>query len=85
METFRIWLRPLGDSCRVRIDGIANARWLLDRLKGTVAFQPFVPDVEASELERCTFRVPCNSRAAASRLQTLLTALPEVRLMTEPA
>lgn len=32
MIAFDVWLRPLGNVCRVRVDGSQNATWLLDRL-----------------------------------------------------
>ena len=32
MNAFNVWLRFLRDICRVRVDEIENAKWLLDRL-----------------------------------------------------
>jgi hypothetical protein len=32
IDAFQVWLRPLGESCRVRVNGVRNAEWLLKRL-----------------------------------------------------
>src|SRR5687767_8828264 len=29
LETFRVWTRALGDCCRLRVEGLANTRWLI--------------------------------------------------------
>ena len=38
MNVFRVWVRPLGGNCRVRVDGIRNAQWLLNRLGHSFVF-----------------------------------------------
>jgi hypothetical protein len=85
MNTFRVWIRPLGDDCRVRVDGMQNARWLLDRLSQWFVFKgsESIHDDEASSCS--TFRVPYSSQLSRPRFEKLLTAIPEVKLMSDPA
>jgi hypothetical protein len=85
MSAFHVWLRPLGNACRVRVDGIKNTQWLLDRLG-----QPFV--LKTSEPVRqdlssscCTFQVMYSFQMSHPLFKRLLAAMPEVNLMVEPA
>jgi len=85
VNTFRVWIRPLGDDCRVRVDGMQNARWLLNRLSQSFVFKSSesIHDDEASSCS--TFRVPYSSKSPRSRFDKLLAAIPEVKLMLDPA
>lgn len=84
MATFRVWLRPLGESCRVRVDGFENARWLLNRLSQSFAFAPRRPFAEPEETSVCSFDVPYSPTLSRSIFQKFLAAIPEIRLMTGP-
>ena len=85
MNPFRVWIRPLGSNCRVRVDGIKNAGWLLDRLSRSFVFKSSEPINEDDSSSCSTFRVPYSSQMPRSTFEKLLTGIPEVRLMTEPA
>ena len=85
MNPFCVWIRPLGSNCRVRVDGIKNARWLLDRLSRTFVFKSSEPIGEDQSSSCSTFRVPYSSQMCHRTFERLLTAIPEVRLMTDPA
>jgi hypothetical protein len=85
MTAFHVWLRPLGDFCRVRVDGIENARWLLDRLSQSFVFKTFEPFGETMGSPVCSFQIPYNPPLSRSKFEGLLAAIPEVRLMSEPA
>jgi len=81
MDTFRVWVRPLDYEYLVCVDGVANARWLLDRLGRSFVFrssQPISQDVSST---LCTFQVPCGPSLSLTQLQKLLTAIPEVTLL----
>jgi hypothetical protein len=69
----------------VRVDGIQNARWLLNRLGRSFVFKSSesIHDDEASSC--VTFRVAYSSQSPRSRFERLLAAIPEVTLMLEPA
>ncbi len=85
MNPFRVWIRPLGSDYRVRVDGIGNARWLLDLLGHSFVFKTADPMNEEDGSACCTFRVAYNSRTSRRGLDRLLAAIPEVTLMTDPA
>ena len=39
MNTFPVWIRPLLSGCRVRVDTMKNAQWLLNRLSQCFVFK----------------------------------------------
>ncbi|MBN2293603.1 MAG: hypothetical protein JXM70_14330 [Pirellulales bacterium] len=85
MNAFSVWIRPLGGNCRVRVDGIKNAQWLIDRLAKSFVFKTSEPmDKDRGSLS-CTFRVAYSSQISHRGLEKLLAAIPEVNLMMEPA
>jgi len=85
MNAFRVWIRPLGSECRVRVEGIQNARWLLDRLSRSFVFKTCQPIRDIDDSPCCAFRVSYGPKISHSMLNTLLAAIPEVRLMVDPA
>lgn len=85
MSTFPVWLRPLGSACRVRVDGIRNAQWLLNRLGQSFVFKTADPMNEEVGSSCCTFRVAYSSQVSPRGFERLLAAIPEVNLMTGPA
>ena len=84
MNTFSVWIRPLGSICRVRVDGMQNARWLLHRLRQSFVFKSSEP-INDEGSSRSTFHVPYSSRMSRSTFEKLLAAIPEVTLMLDPA
>lgn len=85
MNSFNVWIRPLGSNCRVRVDSIKNAKWLLDRLSRSFVFKSSEPINEDRSSSFSDFRVPYSSQMCHRTFEKLLSAIPEVRLMTEPA
>jgi hypothetical protein len=85
MKRFQVWIRPVGDFCRIRVDGDANARWLVLRLSEAFVFRTFEPLEQNMGTTHCSFRVPYNPPLSSARLRQLLLAIPEVDLMREPA
>lgn len=85
MNPFCVWIRPLGSSCRVRVDSIKNARWLLDRLSRSFVFKSSEPINEDQSSSCCTFRVADSSQISRHGFERLLGAIPEVKLMLDPA
>jgi hypothetical protein len=85
MTPFRVWLRPLGENCRVRVDGIGNAKFLLTQLNKSPAIKA-IGNVEVEiDSPQCTFLVPYHPSLSLGTFQRMLAAIPEVRLMLEPA
>lgn len=85
MNAFRVWIRPLGGSCRVRVDGVGNAQWLLSRLGHSFVFKTADPMNEEAGSSCCSFRVAYNSQVSRRGFERLLAGIPQVNLMTDPA
>ncbi len=85
MNKFRVWLRPLGASCKVRVDGTKNARWLLNRLSQSFVFNTS-QGINDEEVPSCSiFHVQYNSQMSLSQFQRVLAAIREVKLMSDLA
>ncbi len=85
MKQFHVWVRSLENSCRMRVDGVENGRWLLDQLGRAFVFKTCEPINEDQEARSSTFRVSYNSQMSRSLVQKVLAAIPEVQLMADPA
>jgi hypothetical protein len=85
MNTFRVWIRPLGTVCRVRVEGTGNTEWLLDRLSESFVFKTSEPLNDVNGTSHHTFRVAYRPQMSRRAFEKLLAAIPEVKLMTDPA
>lgn len=85
MSIFNVWIRPLSSACRVRVDGILNARWLLNRLSESFVFKNSEPMDEHMEAACSSFQVQYSFQMSGLTFAKLLAAIPEVNLMLEPA
>ncbi|MEN6494486.1 MAG: hypothetical protein ABFD16_09345 [Thermoguttaceae bacterium] len=85
MNAFRVWIRPLGSDCRVRVDGVQNANWLLDRLARSFVFKSCEPVRNERGPDCCSFRILYGPQMSRAMFERLLGTIPEVNLMTDPA
>ena len=85
MNTFRVWIRPLVNVCQVRVDGLRNAQWLLNRLSQSFVFKSSEPLDDDMATACSSFQVQYSSQMSGPRFAKLLAAIPEVNLMSEPA
>ena len=85
MDTFHVWLSPLGATCKVRVDGIENANWLLTRLRQSLIFESPEPVNGEKGSSCCTFGVACRTQVCYRTFEKLLAAIPEVELILDPA
>ena len=85
MNRFRVWLRPLNNGCKVKVDGIKNAKWLLNRLSQSFIFKSSEAMNEDEFFPACVFAVPYGSQMSDSMFWKLLRDISEVDLMPEPA
>jgi hypothetical protein len=83
MRSLRVWVRRSGDFCQVRVDRSQDARRLLEVLSQSFVFKTFDPMREEESF--CSFLIPYNPPLSHALFVKLLAAIPEVRLMTEPA
>ena len=59
MKAFRVWVRPMDYEYLVCVDGMDNARWLLDQLGRSFVFRSTEWIERRGELSRlCTFKFP---------------------------
>lgn len=85
MDAFHVLLRPIQGDCRVRVDGIANARWLLGRLSHSFIFKNSEPIRGETDSNYCTFGVSSTSQVSQAALVRILAKIPEVMLKLEAA
>ena len=85
MTRFRVWIRPLDGTCKVRVDGTQNAKWLINRLSESFVFKSCQPLDNDGNSSDCTFQVPYGSQLSGPRLVKLLASIPEVELVSGPA
>ena len=84
MDVFKVCVRPLGQRCRVRVQGVKNAEWLLERPGQSFAVNNAEPCHETLEPDIFTFEVPCQAPESRNHLQRALSSIPEVQLMIRP-
>jgi hypothetical protein len=85
MNTFRVWIRPLYSVCRVRVDGIENTKWLLNRLSQFFVFKSSEPINDDEGASCSTFHVRYSCQMSHFKFERLLAGIPQVRLMSDPA
>lgn len=81
MKAFRVWVRPLDYEYLICVDGMENARWLVDQLGRSFVFRSAQPISQDSGSTLCTFQVPCGPLLSLARLNKLLAEIPEVTLL----
>jgi hypothetical protein len=85
MDSFCVWIHPLGNACKVQVLGMKNAKWLLNRLAQAFVVKSSETVNEEECFPCCTFRVPYSLRTPRSTFEKLLAGIPEVRLMLDLA
>jgi hypothetical protein len=83
MNHFPVWLRSLGNCCKVKVDGQQNVEWLQATL--TSQGVECTEAVPVAGTDRYVFRAIYTTRMPPSELQRFLSSRPEVQLMLEPA
>ena len=75
-----MFIRHEGYACRLRVAGIENSQWILDQLSKAFVFMTSEPIQEEGLPALCTFRVVYGSQLSRRKLESLLVAIPGVRL-----
>lgn len=90
-EPVLVWVRSLGEACRVSIDTLNGAALVLDRLNQTGALDGLTSVDLRLELKgampsdsKCSFSVPGSPERTLSSLEKVLGAADGVKLMNEP-
>lgn len=80
----RVWVRSLGQNCRIRVESVQNALWLLDRLTQLHALVG-LDGIDITPTESgCKFQIPSSTERTLGTLEAALRRIPGVRLMLEP-
>lgn len=80
----RVWVRSLGNSCRVRLESVEDARWILARLQERNALVGLSQmEIHATE-SGCRFQIPNATERTLATLETALGEIPGVELMLSP-
>jgi hypothetical protein len=83
MNVFAVGVRRVEHEYVVCVDGLANAKWLLSQLARSFVYGSARPIGEETGSALYTFRVPVDARLPLSGLNNLLTAIPEVLLLSK--
>lgn len=68
-------------ACRLRVTGMENAQWLLEKLSRSFVFSTSESIQQLSN--DCIFFVSYGSHITQRKLENLITAIPGVRLQVE--
>jgi hypothetical protein len=80
----RVWVRSLGQSCRLRVENVEQAHWVLARLEEKSALEGLSQiDIRPTEAG-CLFEIPNASLRTLASLEVALGEIPEVELMLSP-
>lgn len=80
----RVWIRPLGQVCRIRVESVENARWILERLIETNRLVGLEQVHLSSTPSDCTFEIPTSSQRTRLTLENALAQISGAQLMLEP-
>ena len=83
MSKFKVWLRPSGSDCKIRVEGPENVGLLRERLKarGISSSEP----IQLSGSRHCIVHATCPPQITEAGLQIYVSSIPEVELMLDPA
>lgn len=83
MDAFRVWFQPLSGACRLRVDGLQNARWLINRLSQSFVFKTSEPMYDDLTSGCANFAVQYSSLMPRLKCERLLAGIPEVTLIAD--
>ena len=84
MRAFDVWVSSKRDVCRVRVGGLKNTLWLLDRLSQSFVFKTSEALQEDTSSSFFSFSVIHSFHMTQVRFERLLASIPQVRLMRVP-
>jgi hypothetical protein len=90
-DPVRVWVRTLGNGCRLSVDNLSGISFVLDRLSKTEALEGLDSIDMTVELKkdlpsasRCTFLIPGSPERTLASLEIALSEASGVELMMEP-
>ena len=82
-RSVKVWLRPAGAVCKIRVSGEENARWLCERL--TEREVQCTTPMKQGSTDFYVFRAEYPRHIAHAQFEELIKSLSEVELMLDPA
>ena len=82
-KAFKVWLRPTGSTCKIRVEGSEQAEWLRNKL-GEQGIECAKPR-QASGTDFCNLHATYKSEMSHEQFQKLIATMPEVELMFDAA
>jgi len=84
IDSIRVWVRSLGNACRIRVEKEDYLRWLVERLSRNPLYARLKTlDLDKAR-EKCLLHISYSESGSLSRLEEALSQIPGVQLMTEP-
>ncbi len=80
MKAFNVWVSAKGDACRVRVDGLKNTHWLLDRLSRLFVFKTSESLRKEADSASFSFSIIHSFQMNQPRFERLLVSIPEAHL-----
>jgi len=81
---FSVRIRPLGSTCRVHVDGAADAQWLFDELRQSLGHQT-CEKLQLHAAGHHLFTVKYDDTVTRGSLLKKLRSIPQVTLSDQPA
>ncbi len=85
MKVFQVGIRRIESASVLRVSGMENARWLLERLSDSFVFKTSEPMRDVQDSSDYTFCVAHNSQMSGPCFERLLAGFREVKLVLEQA
>lgn len=90
-DSVHVWVRSLGNACRVSVDSLSGAALVLDRLNQTTALEGLTAIDLRLELRgdlpstsKCSFPIQGSPDRTLASLETALGGADGIKLMVEP-
>ena len=83
MAKFKVWLRPNGRDCKIRVDGPENVALLRESLKAKGVSS--TDAIQLSGSRHCILHATCPASVTEEGLQLYVAGIPGVELMLDPA
>lgn len=82
--SIRVWVRTLGNTCRVRVDKEEHLHWLVEQLSRDPEYTGLKKlDLDTAR-EKCLLHISYSESGSLARLEEALSQIRGVQLMTEP-
>ena len=83
-QPIQVWFRPLGDKCRIQVDGIEHIPFLLEHLRKTIEFGD-VKILKRKSSALCSMLIRSEPPLDHALLTNLMAEIPEFQIMLAPA